>query len=108
MRGAASRQWCSTRRCLSSTWTPAPGTWPSTMTAGRGRSCPSAQTSWVRATGDFDLSEWGVKGSGRTKRNVIQDSQRELRDNATNLYVAFRQKDRELHKESVVFLRHTK
>lgn len=46
--GGASRLWSWTRRCSCSTWTPAPGTWPSTTTVGRENRFPSAQTSWVR------------------------------------------------------------
>lgn len=47
-RGGVSKLWSSMRRCLSSTWTPVPGTWPSTTMVGRERQFPSAQTSWVR------------------------------------------------------------
>lgn len=47
-KGGASKLWSSMRQSLSSTWTLAPGTWPSTTMVGRWRWYPSAPTSWVR------------------------------------------------------------
>jgi len=62
-RGGAFKLWSSMRRCLSSTWTPVPGTWPSIMMVGREKRFPSAQISWVRHSLLFAVV---VEGDGET------------------------------------------
>lgn len=67
-RGGVSKPWSSMRRCLSSTWTPVPGTWPSTTTVGSERWFPSARMSWVRQS--RHLSLWAERWQhGREKQN---------------------------------------